>query len=312
MGDTILGRQLLDLISSANDTVVLVAPFIKADSLRQVLEAISKPGVRVDCVTRWHPEDIVDCVCDIEIFDLLSEHANTHLWRHPYLHAKYFRGDQTCLVGSANLTGRALGWRLPSNLELLVELDARLPLLQNWETSLMANSVRVTSELRDQIAKEADQLAAQRPQRVSLDVEGDDDPNPQWMPLCPSPEKLFRIYTGELNKGRMVSSAFELAQRDLKILGPPMGYSEAQFVRHVADRIQKLDVIQKIVSASSIGLPDAQAVDLVAEYMDTSFTIDRGDAWKTIKRWMMHFFPEDYRIEVGQEVLVKGRTIDRE
>jgi hypothetical protein len=35
------------------------------------------------------------------------------------------------------------------------------------------------------------------------------------------------------------------------------------------------------------------------------------DAWRILKQWMMHFFPEQYRIEVGQEILVKGRTLSR-
>lgn len=305
-----LGDQLLELVSSAKKRVVLVAPFIKVDALKRVLDAIPiSAGLHIDCVTRWRPEDIVDGVCDLEIFEVITDRENAQLWRHPNLHAKFFRADQSCLLGSANLTGRALGWRLPTNLELLVELDMGRHELQKWERSLMSSCVSVTAELRDLIAHQAADLAAQRPKTTSIDVEHDDDPGFRWIPLCPSPERLFKVYAGELDEAKMVRSAFEFAQRDLRTLGPPKGYSEEQFLEYVADRLQQLEVVQKVVSASSSGVSDSQATELIADYIDVSSMIGPTDAWRILKQWMMHFFPEQYRIEVGQEVLVKGRTI---
>lgn len=313
MQGEMLGDQLLELVSSAKKRVVLVAPFIKVDTLQRVLDAIPiSAGLHIDCVTRWRPEDIVDGVCDLEIFEVITDRENAQLWRHPNLHAKFFRADQSCLLGSANLTGRALGWRLPTNLELLVELDMGRHELQKWEKSLMRSCVSVTAELRDLIAHQAANLAAQRPKTTSIDVEHDDDPSFRWIPHCPSPERLFKVYTGELDEAKMVRSAFEFAQRDLRTLGPPKGYSEEQFLGYVADRLQQLEVVQKVVSASSAGVSDTQAAELIAEYIDVSSMIGPTDAWRILKKWMMHFFPEQYRIEVGQEILVKGRTISSE
>jgi hypothetical protein len=149
------------------------------------------------------------------------------------------------------------------------------------------------------------------PVHTSIDVEHDDDPSFRWIPLCPSPERLFKVYTGELDEAKMVRSAFEFAQRDLRTLGPPKGYPEEQFLEYVADRLQKLEVVQKVVSASSSGISDSQAAELISEYIDASSMIGPTDAWRILKQWMMHFFPEQYRIEVGQEILVKGRTLSR-
>lgn len=310
MPGEMLGDQLLELVSSAKKRVVLVAPFIKVDALQRVLDAIPiSAGLHIDCVTRWRPEDIVDGVCDLEIFEVITDRENAQLWRHPNLHAKFFRADQSCLLGSANLTGRALGWRLPTNLELLVELDMGRHELQKWEKSLMRSCISVTAELRDLIAHQAADLAAQRPKTTSIDVEHDDDPSFRWIPLCPSPERLFKVYAGELDEAKMVRSAFEFAQRDLRTLGPPKGYSEEQFLEYVADRLQQLEVVQKVVSASSSGVSDSQAAELIADYIDVSSMIGPTDAWRILKQWMMHFFPEQYRIEVSQEVLIKSRTI---
>ncbi|WP_209599741.1 phospholipase D family protein [Ruegeria sp. HKCCSA071] len=310
MAEEMLGAQLLKLVSSANEKVVLVAPFIKAEALGRVLDAIPNAGQKIVCVTRWRPEDIVDGVCDLEIFEVVSNRAKSSLWIHSNLHAKYFRADQSCFIGSANLTGRALGWRLPTNLELLVELDATTRGIQAWEASLMRNCIPVTADLRDKVAKEAEELAAQRPKLLSMEVEHDEDPSFRWVPLCPFPDRLFKVYNGELDEAKMVRSAYEFAQRDLRTLGPPKGYSEQDFCRYVADRLHRLEVIQKVVSASNAGLSDIQAPDLIADYIDPAWAIDSGDVWKILKRWMMCFFPEEYRIEVQQEVLVKSRRID--
>jgi hypothetical protein len=182
--------------------------------------------------------------------------------------------------------------------------------LQAWERSLLGSCVLVTAELRDQIAHQAAELAAHRPKTPSIDVERDDDPSFRWIPLCPSPDRLFKVYTGELDEANMVRSAFEFAQRDLRTLGPPKGYQREQFQTFVADELQKLEVIRRVVSASSTGLSDAQAIGMIDDYIDPSLAIDARDAWKTLKSWMMHFFPEDFRIEIQQEVLVKGRRID--
>jgi hypothetical protein len=68
-------------------------------------------------------------------------------------------------------------------------------------------------------------------------------------------------------------------------------------------------VIGKVNAASELGLTDAQAALMLFDYIDPSFEIDPGDVWKILKRWMMYFYPEDFRVEVGQEVLVKSRQI---
>ena len=74
MAGEMLGDQLLELVSSAKERVVLVAPFIKVDALQRVFDAIPmSAGPHIDCVTRWRPEDIVDGVCDLEIFDVVAD-----------------------------------------------------------------------------------------------------------------------------------------------------------------------------------------------------------------------------------------------
>src|SRR5947199_2775416 len=121
------GDKLLELCPSASETLVIAAPFIKDTVLARVLDVLPSTVRRVTCITRWFPEEIAAGVSDLEIFDRLAAYQNARLLLHPHLHAKLYRADHRCLVGSANLTNRALGWSSPPNLELLVELDATFP-----------------------------------------------------------------------------------------------------------------------------------------------------------------------------------------
>ena len=128
----ILGTELSKLCTEANKELLLVAPFIKASVIERLLDKIS-PGVSLKCITRWFPEEIVAGVSDLEVWNLIQNHDNSSLWLRPDLHAKYYRADNRCLIGSANLTGKALGWSHYPNLELLVTLSADEPTVKTFE-----------------------------------------------------------------------------------------------------------------------------------------------------------------------------------
>src|SRR6266566_1157307 len=111
--------RLIALCSSADYELMLVAPYIKRPILAQLFAA-TKPSVSVQVITRWLPQDIRAGVTDIEVWDLVQERPRSCLRLRQDLHAKYYRADNRCLVGSANLTAAALGLSAAPNLELLV------------------------------------------------------------------------------------------------------------------------------------------------------------------------------------------------
>lgn len=121
----ILGTELSKLCTEADRELLLVAPFIKASVLERLLDKISS-DVTLKCITRWFPEEIVTGVSDLEVWNLIQNRPNSSLWLRSDLHAKYYRADNHCLVGSANLTGKALGWSDCPNLELLVPLSQQM------------------------------------------------------------------------------------------------------------------------------------------------------------------------------------------
>ena len=76
--------------------------------------------VHISCVTRWRPNEIKMGVSDLQIWDLFKNRPNSDLYLINNLHAKLYKSDEECLIGSSNLTLKALGWTKNHNLEILM------------------------------------------------------------------------------------------------------------------------------------------------------------------------------------------------
>ena len=88
------GDAVLALIRSATSRVVIAAPYIKSATIRRLLRTIPDTVSELTCITRWLPEDIVSGVCDLEIFDDVTQIQGGRLLVQPHLHAKYYSNGQ--------------------------------------------------------------------------------------------------------------------------------------------------------------------------------------------------------------------------
>lgn len=308
------GDGILELVRAAKDRVVIAAPYIKSPTLRRLLDAMPETVSQCICITRWLPEDIAVGVCDLEIYDDLSQARGGRLLVHPHLHAKYFSNGQQSLVGSANLTARGLGWHTPSNVELLVALPANFDGLANWEHSLLTSAVMVTAQLREQIRLQAASLKQVAPLFHVPEVEdetGDEEVAILWVPQCPIPERLWQVYRGR-GADTMVSSAFEAANKDLAALSPPQGLTQGLLTVYVAGILRQMPLFAEIDKLASNGLTDTKAWEFLAGHLGgTNREGDYEQVWRVVKQWLVYFFPDSYRLETDQEVLVKGRELPR-
>lgn len=314
MGVVAPGQGLIELIQNSKDRVVLAAPYIKSHALRRILNLIPDSVTEFLCITRWLPEDIASGVCDLEILDdVLSVHGGL-LLVHPHLHAKYFSNGFESLVGSANLTARGLGWYTPSNIELLVSISASYPGLGAWEHSLVASAVKATPELRDNIRIQAAALreAGSFSNLPEVDEEAEiAETHRLWVPKCPSPDRLWQVYCG-LGADTMVSSAFQAAQDDIEALAPPEAMTQDLFSAYIAGILKQMPLLVEIERLAASGLNDSKALLFLEEALDGDLQeSDYHQIWRVIKNWLVYFFPETYRLETGQEVLVLGREVSR-
>lgn len=291
------GERLLDLCRGATQTVVIVAPFIKDHVLARVCKVLPPTVYSLTCVTRWFPEEVAAGVSDLEIFDRLSARPGSHLLLHPHLHAKLYRVDRRCLIGSANLTGRALGWSSPPNIELLVELDAETPELAALEAQLLEAAVPVTAAMRDAVKAAADKLKAENrvPQFASIETDST-GPSPQfWLPTCATPDRLWNVYANH-EPWQLVSSAATAAEGDLKVLGVPPGLLRSTFNRYIAAALKQMPIVMHIDRRAGTGITDEQAIALITEAAGAdNLPYSPADMWQVLKAWLAHFFPGAYR-----------------
>ena len=305
------GDGILELVRAANDRIVIAAPYIKSPTLRRLLDAVPQTVSECICVTRWLPEDIASGVCDLEILDDIAGARGGRLLVHPHLHAKYYSNGRDSLVGSANLTARGLGWHTPSNVELLVSLPFQFAGLAEWEETLLNSAVQATEELRDSIRRQADALKENETSRRLPEVEDDAATEAEqtlWAPQCPTPDRLWQVYCGR-GADTMVSSAFEAAQNDLAVLSPPPGLTQGLFTAYVSGILKQMPLLTQIDKLASTGLSDTKAQEFFTGQIGND--IDNEQLWRVVKQWLVFFFPNTYRLETGEEVLVKGRQLPK-
>ena len=305
------GELVLDVVRAASKDLIFVAPYIKTKALQRVIDSVLSCSVSLTCVTRWLPEDIAAGVCDLDIFDQISNYPDGRLLIHPCLHAKYYRADQRCLIGSANLTSRGLGWVTPPNVELLVELPAEFEGLAEWEKGLLDAAFPATQELRDHIKLESDKFLVNN-ERFDLpdseDGGNEEQLASQWVPRCPVPDRLWEVYSGQA-QGRMVTRALEAAELDLAALGVPAGLPKGLFETYVAGILRYMTMFMEIDALAARALPDNEAHRLLETQLGDKAPYPPEEMWRIFKTWLTHFFPAEYRLEVEQEVLVKGQDI---
>ena len=183
--------------------------------------------------------------------------------------------------------------------------------MAEWEEALLNSAVIATEELREQIRTQAEQLGEAGPLHHAPEVENTKEKEEAalWVPRCPAPERLWEVYRGR-GADRMVSSAFEAAQEDLVALSPPPGLTQDLFTAYVSGILRQMPLLAEIDKLAAIGLTDTMAREFLADHLGgTDRQDDYGQVWRVIKIWLVHFFPGSYRLETGQEVLVKGREL---
>ncbi|MYH36221.1 MAG: hypothetical protein F4160_05415 [Rhodospirillaceae bacterium] len=307
------GDAVVELVQNATDRLVIVAPYIKSATIRLLLASIPDTVSKLTCITRWLPQDIASGVCDLEIFDDILNVQGGRLLVHPHLHAKYYSNGQQTLVGSANLTARGLGWHTPANVEILVALPADFPGLADWESVLLESAIEATELLRQQLRTRAEELKQAVPLPNPPEVEAEPkEPEARilWVPQCPVPERLWEVYCGG-GADTMVSSAYKAAQDDLAALSPPQGLTEELFNAYVAGILRQMPLLAELDKLAVAGLTDTKAHEFLSNYLaSTSGDISEYvQVWRISKLWLTYFFPKAYRLETGQEVLIKGREL---
>lgn len=284
------GDRLVELLAAATQSVLICAPFIKASVLTRLLQTIPS-SVSVRVVTRWLPAEIAIGVSDLEVFDVVVARAGSRLDLLDRLHAKIYVADNVALVGSANLTGAALGWSNKPNLELLTTLLVTDEAIRQFLDQL-AEARPATIEERERIRNLAAELDV-----PELNLGSDAETTVSavlWLPRLAAPARLFQAYMPQ-TRDRLAASVLEAALSDIDALGIPTGLPEAAFRQAVADAFERMPAVQRLLAAAADDLSDAYGADIIRK-MPVARDLAAEQQWLIVREWMTSFLGDRYEI----------------
>lgn len=278
-----LGDQLVELVGSVRRECILVAPYIKRDTLLRVLAGCSNQA-SLKVVTRWRIDEIALGVSDLEVWDLLKGRNGAELWLQPSLHAKYFRGDERVILGSANLTHSGLGWAKNSNLELLEEVVFPYHGKHTFETALFRNATRVNDGLYQEFVEALAAFSSVRTPFVDIEI---GTQFADWRPELRVPSDLYLFYSNDFSV--LSTAACEAAANDLATLRPPAGMNKDQFVRWIGLALLQSPEFQAIYRF----IPVSRRFGEMGRFLEELGATNGSRAWQTWMRWILHFLPNE-------------------
>ena len=275
------GDRIRALFTEESGNYVVVAPFIKVDALRSLLEVLPT-NVHLRCVTRWLPQEIAAGVSDPEILDLLEDRGNFSLTLADRLHAKLYVAGTRCLVGSANVTSSGLGESEGGgNIEVLVETTVDDPaVIATLEE--IEKSERIATKSMAQVAR---YLASCLSNRTSPAEVMDS----YWMPCSRHPERAYRLY-GQPPPD-YTTQADKIVLADLAHANLSPGLNEEEFKEDIRSLLADIPLAATILNATNdevLTRADANSwLNIVANKDFSS-----QDLWLALVQWVAYFFPD--------------------
>ena len=294
------GERIKHLLGGASKEVILCSPFIKANALRVILETVPQ-FVPVSIVTRWRATEVAAGVSDLAIYDIAKERRYTEINLLQSLHAKLYLADDSCLVGSANLTATGLGWCENSNIEILLAVHRSDPDVERL-LYLLDSAIPATYQIRSEIEKKVAALGS-----VELidaqDIPSDMVPNLSavWFPRCAAPENLYSVYQDSMTTV-VVEGTRADAMADLSALLPPPELEREGFVTYVRSTLQQLPAFRRILDSIPARLTDSDGEMIVADLRPDLSKADSTRQWHIVRAWIGEFFRN--RFEVAPESYV--------
>lgn len=272
--------------------MVVVAPFITLKAFESVMRDVGD-DVTVVVVTRWVAEELAMGVSDCRIYESLSTRPNAIIYLLPNLHAKYYRSDNSIIIGSANVTGRALSDGLNANFEVLSPLPINENEINRFESELLRHAEPVTPELYKKTLLLQNELRRFSPDKIDyfevyhLQAASQTE---YWSPSISEPKELFAQYL-KLVSG---SGIDELgAKQELNRWKPPFQLNEADFDEFISEQIGREPItitINKYLSSRERRFGE------VAKFLADELALEtRGsDEWDILLEWLLYFRSSDY------------------
>ena len=298
-GDT-QGDRIRAFFESASGELAVIAPFIKVDALRSLLEVIPE-ALHLRCVSRWLPREVAAGVSDPEVLDLLETRGSFSFSLVDRLHAKLYIAGDRCLVGSANVTAAGLGeGGAGGNIEILVESTIDDPGVAATLEAIAQAERAATISMARTVRRLADSLADTKAPAVGSDA--------LWFPVSRHPERAYSFYTQP--PGGFVGAADHLLLADLASSNLPPGLAESELrdaIRSLLASIPLAETLLEATEDTTLTRADASSwlETIAGDHFSTS------DLWIAFVNWMAYFFPDQVmKQEIAEVALRRARVLD--
>ncbi len=259
----------------------MIAPFIKVDALRSLIEVIPVEA-HLRCVSRWLPKEIAAGVSDPEILELLEARGNFSLSLVDRLHAKLYIAGDRCLAGSANVTLAGLGeGGGGTNIEVLVETTIDEPGIAATLEAIAEDERAATSSMARAVRRLAETL------RTSTALPG--TVVPHWFPGSRRPERAYGFYAQPPDG--FVGGADQILLDDLARSNLPPGLDEGGFRDAIRSLLMAIPIAEELLTASEdTKLTRAEATSWLEAISGDDFS--PNDLWIAFVNWMAYFFSD--------------------
>lgn len=279
------GDQVRNLFQNATESVSIIAPYIKVNSLKRIIEIIPD-DVFIKCVTRWIPEEIAAGVSDPEIIQALEERGNYTITLVDKLHAKIYISDDKCLAGSANVTQPGLGESTGNNnIEVLVGCTT--------QDKNIINTLNAISK----VERSATLLDAEKARRLADSLKDTATRTEYfWFPKSKKAERAYQFYN--TSSSGYISNADQILLNDIESANIAPALSEPEFNEQIRKLLVQIPLAKSLLSgAKDMVLTQADALPII--HIDSTSEFTKHDLWYSFVSWMAHFYRD---VLITQEI----------
>jgi len=293
------GARIRALFENADEEVTVIAPFIKVDALRSLMEVIPAEA-HLRCVSRWLPREIAAGVSDPEILELLETRGNFSLSLVDRLHAKLYIAGDRCLAGSANVTLAGLGESGEgSNIEVLVETTIDEPGIAATLEAIAQDERAATSSTARAARRLAESLSTSKTSPSALTA--------HWFPASRRPEQAYGFYTQP--PSGYLGVADQVLLDDLARSNLPPGLNEGEFRDAIRSLLMAIPLAEDLLTASEdTTLTRSDATSWLEAISGDDFS--PNDLWIAFVNWMAYFFSDRVmKQEIAEIALRRARLL---
>jgi hypothetical protein len=278
---TNLAQCFTERIQSAERNILVVSPFISSTALKYFLSKASTE-LKIQVVTRWGMRDVLSGVSDPEVYPLVKS-LGGQVFHCPNLHSKYYRFDESVLVGSANVTKMGFSINGPGNLETLVEIDVFNQEMKSFEAYLLQRSREIDDDfyslMKEMAALDAEDFFDESASNVDAAIL-----TKNWWPTTLRPEVLWLSYSNQ--------ESF-IAESDLASFVLPTGLSEDLFRKSVYNQMKDIPTIQKVLEFVDGHERRFGEMRIFVKNIDPDLECST-ETWKSLFKWLLYFSAGKY------------------